>query len=124
MGNLYSDLDSSRYHREIVSKSSILERDARRTQIGAEAKALVALAFRNGPIEEIHAGRHCPTCAGNAGYSRITDEEMEALIKNAVNQLYALLVLKIEKPDEYERKIQFGVRYTTKWDDPTTPQKG
>ena len=124
MGNFYSALDSSGYHREIVPKSSIMERDARRTQIAAEAKALVALAFRNGPIEEIHAGRHCPTCAGNAGYSRITDEEMKAIIKNAVNQLYALLVLKIEKPDEYERKIQFGVRYTTKWDDPTTPQKG
>jgi hypothetical protein len=49
---------------------------------------------------------------------------MKAIIKNAVNQLYALLVLKIEKPDEFERKIQFGVRYTTKWDDPTTPQRG
>jgi predicted transcriptional regulator len=50
------------------------------------------------------------TRAGTAqhGYSRITDEEMKAIIKNAVEQLYALFVLKIEKPDEYERKIQFG----------------
>jgi len=109
-------------HREIVPKSSIMERDARRKQIAREAKALVALTLRNGPIEEIHAGRRCPTCAGNAGYSRITDEEMKSIIKNAVDELYTLLVLKIGKPDEYERKIQFGERYTTKWDDPTTPK--
>jgi hypothetical protein len=100
-----------------------MESDARRQQIAREAKALVALTFRNGPIEEVHAGRHCPTCAGNAEYSRITDEEMKAIIKNAVDQLYALLVLKIEKPDEYERRIQFGERYTAKWDDPTTLKK-
>ena len=101
-----------------------MEKEAKQKQIAREAKALVALTFRNGPMEELHAGRHCPTCAGNAGYSRITDEEMKAIMKNAVNQLYALLVLKIEKPEEYERKIQFGERYTTKWDEPTTPQNG
>jgi hypothetical protein len=82
--------------------------------IAREAKALVALAFRNGPIEEVHAGRPCPTCTGNAGFSRITDEEMKVITKNAVDQLYALLVLKLDKPAEYERKIQFGERYTTK----------
>ena len=30
--------------------------EATRTQIGREAKALVALVLRNGPIEEIHPG--------------------------------------------------------------------
>jgi hypothetical protein len=67
----------------------------------------------------VHAGRPCPTCTGNAGFSRITDEEMKVIMKNAVDRLYALLVLKLEQPSEYERKIQFGERYTTKWDDPT-----
>jgi hypothetical protein len=28
-----------------------------------EAKALVALAFRNGPIEDLHAGRPCAVCS-------------------------------------------------------------
>jgi hypothetical protein len=104
-----------------VPKLSNMERDAQRMGIAREAKALVALAFRNGPIEEVHAGRPCPTCTGNAGFSRITDEEMKVITKNAVDQLYALLVLKLDKPAEYERKIQFGERYTTKWDDPTIP---
>ena len=34
-------------------------------ELAAEAKSLVALAFRNGPIEDVHAGKKCPNCAGN-----------------------------------------------------------
>jgi hypothetical protein len=30
-------------------------------------QAIVAWAFRNGPIEDIHAGRLCPTCTGDTG---------------------------------------------------------
>jgi hypothetical protein len=33
--------------------------------VAREAKAIVALAFRNGPIEDVHAGKACPTCFGN-----------------------------------------------------------
>jgi hypothetical protein len=97
--------------------------DFERRQIAREAKAIVALAFRNGPIEEIHAGRSCPTCAGRTGFSRITDDEMKAIMKNAVNRLYELLVLKEEDPVEYESKIQFGERYTARWDEPEMPRK-
>jgi hypothetical protein len=32
--------------------------------LAQEAKALVALAFRNGPIEDLHAGRPCAVCGG------------------------------------------------------------
>ena len=28
-------------------------------ELAAEAKSIVALAFRNGPIEDIHAGKDC-----------------------------------------------------------------
>lgn len=97
--------------------------DFERRQTAREAKAIVALAFRNGPIEQIHAGRSCPTCAGRAGFSRITDDEMKAIMKNAVNHLYELLVLKHEDPVEYESKIQFGERYTARWDEPEMPRK-
>ena len=97
--------------------------DAGRPDIAREAKALVALSFRNGPIEEIHAGRICPTCAGDRGFSRITDDEMKAIMKNAVNRVYALLVLKTENPEEYERQIQFGSRCTLRGDDPEAPRR-
>lgn len=100
-----------------------VERDVRRQTIAREAKAIVALAFRNGPIEQIHAGRTCPTCTGSEGFSRITDNEMKAIMKNAVNHVYKLLVLKAEDPEEYERQIQFGARYTARWDEPEMPAR-
>ena len=45
--------------------------------LALEAKMIVALAFRNGPIEDLHAGKPCPTCSADSGYSRISDEEMK-----------------------------------------------
>ena len=83
-----------------------------------EAKAIVAIAFRNGPIEDLHAGKPCPACEGKAGYSRISDTEMKVIMKNAVNRVYSLLQLKADDPDGYEREIALGERYTAKWDDP------
>ena len=99
-----------------------MENESQRRQVAREAKAIVALAFRNGPIENIHAGRPCPTCSGQAGYSRITDAEMKGIMRNAVNRLYALLLLKSSDPDKYESKIRFGERYTANWDEPTMPE--
>jgi hypothetical protein len=92
-----------------------------RQQIAREAKAIVALAFRNGPIEQIHAGRPCPMCADRSGFSRITDDDIKLIMKNAVDHVFALLVLKRENPEEYESKIQLGERYTAKWDEPEIP---
>jgi len=83
-----------------------------------EAKAIVVLAFRNGPIEDMHAGKTCPTCNGKAGYSRISDDEMKLIMKNAVNRLYALLRLKADDQDSYARQIAYGERSTLNWDDP------
>jgi len=86
--------------------------------LAEEAKSLVVLAFRNGPIEDIHAGRSCPHCAGNQEYSHITDDEMKLLMKNAVNRVYELLWLKTHHPEKYQASVEFGARYTSKWDDP------
>ena len=94
--------------------------DPTRDQLAREAKAIVALSFRNGPIEDVHAGQPCPTCARSPGYSRISDEEMRSIMRSAVNRVYKLLVLKVENPTEYERQIRFGERYTQRWDDPDT----
>ena len=83
-----------------------------------EAKAIVALAFRNGPIENLHAGKVCPTCAGQSDYSHVTDDEMKAIMKSAVNRLFTLLRLKQSDPAGYAAQIEFGVRYTAAWDEP------
>jgi len=49
-------------------------------ELAVEAKALVALAFRNGTIENLHAGRPCTVCSGNRVISHMSDEEMKAIM--------------------------------------------
>ena len=90
--------------------------------IANEAKAIVALAFRNGPIEYVHAGEQCPTCSRDSHYSGITQSEMKDIMKNAVNSVYALLLLKDQDPDNYNFMVQLGLRSTTNWDDPENRQ--
>ena len=92
--------------------------DPDQRELAREAKAIVALAFRNGPIEDLHAGEPCPACAGTTGYSRISDPEMKHIMKNAVNRVYALLRLKAGDPDGYARQMAFGERCAANWDDP------
>jgi hypothetical protein len=87
-------------------------------QLANETKALVALAFRNGPIEDVHAGKECPTCAGKEEYSHITDAENEADYERAVDKLYALLWIRAHSPEVYEAALKFGNRYTIGWDLP------
>ncbi len=86
--------------------------------LAREAKAIVALAFRNGPIENVHYGRPCAECTGKSGVSRISNDEMKLIMKNAVNKVYALLRLKSSDPDGYAREIAFGERYSARWDEP------
>jgi hypothetical protein len=95
----------------------------KRRKLVREAKAIVALTFRNGPIEDVHAGKLCPTCDGQPGYSRITDAEMKAIMKNAVDRVFTLLCLKSEDPAQYEKQMSFGERYTTRWDEPNWSDK-
>jgi len=77
-------------------------------ELAAEARALVALAFRNGPIEDLHAGRACTACSGNPEISHITDEEMKAIMKSAVNTVYRLLWLRDSDPGCLQRKAGVG----------------
>ena len=88
------------------------------SDLAVEAKTLVALAFRNGPIEELHAGRPCAACSGNSEISHITDEQMKAIMKSAVDTLYRLLWQRECDPVAYNENLALGRRYTRHWDDP------
>lgn len=87
-------------------------------ELANETKALVALAFRNGPIEDVHAGKECPTCAVKKEYSRITQDEMKQIMKRAVDKLYALLWIRTHSPEVYEAVVKMGNRYALGWDLP------
>jgi hypothetical protein len=95
--------------------ATVLENSSR---LAREAKALVALAFRNGPIENVHAGKTCPTCRGKAEYSRITQAEMRQIMKAAVDHIYTFLLVKERDPKGYEALLSLGDRYTKAWDEP------
>jgi hypothetical protein len=68
--------------------------------LAAEAKSIVVLAFRNGPIEDVHAGKECPLCAGKPEYSHITQDEMKTIMRQAVDTVYNLLWLKLNDPEK------------------------
>jgi len=88
------------------------------SELQREAKAIVLLAFRNGPIEGFHAGAPCSVCSGKTGVSRITDAEMKTILKTAVNRVFTLLVARASHPDVYEVMLQRAEPYTVKWDAP------
>jgi hypothetical protein len=87
-------------------------------RLAREAQSLVAMAFRNGPIEDVHAGTDCPTCSGKPEYSHITQDEMKRIMKFAVDKLYALLWIREHGPDVYGHVVQAGNLYTHGWDLP------
>ena len=73
-----------------------------------EVKGLVAMSFRNGPIEDIHAD------------GRISQEEMKKIMKYAVNELYFLLRLREVCPECYNLYIL--PLFPWHWDDPVTKE--
>jgi hypothetical protein len=80
-----------------------------------EANALAAFAFRNGPIEQLHAGKSSPLL-DDPSLSRITDAEMKELMINATEMLAALLALRDAEPDKYRRFIQnYALKYCRFW---------
>ena len=86
--------------------------------LALEVKMIVALAFRNGPIEALHAGKPCPTFSVDNSYSRISDDEMKGIMKAAVNAVYSLLWMKENDSEAYAESLVLGARYTQRWDDP------
>ena len=70
-----------------------------------EANAVCAYAFRNGPIEDIHAD------------GRISDEEMKRLMIKASESMAKLLAMKQDTPDEYDQFIRdYGRKYCYRWE--------
>jgi hypothetical protein len=81
-----------------------------------EANSLVAWAFRNGPLEDLHAGRYSPLLE-DSNLSRITNDEMKALMLNACRKMAELLELKARDPREYERRIKnYNHLYCREWE--------
>lgn len=71
-----------------------------------EANALTCCAFRNGHIEELHAGKHSELLE-QPELSRITDAEMKKIMVQASAKLAELLAMKETDPGEYWRQLTY-----------------
>lgn len=92
---------------------SIMERPL---TIREEANALTCCVFRNGYIEELHAGKHSELLE-KPDLSRITDAEMKKLMIGASVKLAALLAMKENEPDEYWKQMMFFHKnYCGRWE--------
>ena len=78
---------------------------AREFTIRDEANALTAYAFRNGFIEDLHAGKDSPLLRDPA-YSRITDEEMRRLMVESSEKLSRLLQMQRSDPEKYDAFVR------------------
>jgi hypothetical protein len=84
--------------------------------IREEANALTCSAFRNGYLEELHAGKHSELL-DTPGLSRITDAEMKKLMIQSSARLAELLALKESNPDEYWKRLTyFHKTYCGRWE--------
>ena len=81
-----------------------------------EANAIVAMALRNGPIEDLHAGKSSELLS-DPELSRITDDEMKTLMINACEQVAKLLELKDADPEGYYRQmLSYNHLYCRRWE--------
>ncbi len=81
-----------------------------------EANAIVGHVFRNGFLEDLHAGKPSKVLQ-RPGFSRITDEEMKKLMIECSAKMAELLRKKEEEPQEYRKVINLShENYTKSWD--------
>jgi hypothetical protein len=81
-----------------------------------EANAIVAMAFRHGPIEDLHEGKDSELLH-NPDLCRITQEEMKAIMINASRMMEKLLREKQDNPEEYAVKIiKYAFDYCRDWE--------
>jgi hypothetical protein len=81
-----------------------------------EANAIVAWALRNGPLEDLHAGKHSELLEDDS-LSRITDSEMKELMLSACERVETLLRLKENDPNKYDTMIKgYNIMFCGQWD--------
>ena len=81
-----------------------------------EANAITCCAFRNGFLEDLHAGGYSELLE-KPGLSRITDAEMKKLMIESSNVMATLLQMKETEPDRYWKLIgNFNQTYCGHWE--------
>jgi hypothetical protein len=87
----------------------------RKWTIREEANAITVWAFRNGYIEDLHAGKHSELLE-RPELSRITDAEMKRLNIGISTKIAEILTMKDTDPDQYAENIEFLMQYCVGWE--------
>lgn len=85
----------------------------RRWTIREEANAITVWAFRNGYIEELHAGKNSELLPG---FSQITDAQMRKLNIEFATKMAEILEMRDADPDAYAKKIDHFLEYCRHWE--------
>ena|ERR1043166_1024221 len=81
-----------------------------------EANAITCCAFRNGFLEELHAGKSSELL-NDPQLSRITDTEIKRLMIESSEVVAELLEMKDENPEKYWKLIaRFNEVYCRQWE--------
>ena len=83
--------------------------------IREEANAIVCWVFRNGFLEELHAGKHSDLLE-HPELSRITDKEMKRLMIECCENMAEVLRLREKDSESYDKQLVFFHNYTKKWE--------
>jgi hypothetical protein len=82
------------------------------------AKALSVAVYRNGKIEDIHAGE----CDGDGSFKGIPDACMKEINIDVCNKMYTMLKLLLSEDDDSlkmaEADLAFGAACASEWYDP------
>jgi len=80
-----------------------------------QANVMTLLAFRNSPLEDLHAGKYSPLLEDPA-LSRITDEEMKTLMIAASSKLAELLIQRDTDPEGFAQLLAANWRQVRNWE--------
>ena len=80
-----------------------------------QANVMTLLAFRNGPIEDLHSGKYSPLLE-DPRLSRITDAEMKTIMIDASTKLAELLALRDGDPEAFAAQIAAYWRQVRNWE--------
>ena len=80
-----------------------------------QANVITLLAFRNGPIEDLHAGQYSALLE-DPDLSRITDEEMKTIMIAASTKLAELLAMRDSNPEAFAQTLSVNWRQVRNWE--------
>jgi len=90
--------------RKLATKDARTQIAQEKARLAEEAKAIVAMAIRNGPIEDLH--------------SQISQDEMRRIVEAANDRVFSLLWFREKNPQRYAQLLEAAKAFTLQGNEP------